>query len=121
MIPEDQLERGGVYQVRARNFTIAAYDGSGGFIGIREKLGSVYLFTEYLRAERFGPVGTVLPLEKIGHVPDDVSLRERDDALRATLEHAGGAPVLPDRSAEKAELRRLSALRSGEAPQSEGR
>jgi hypothetical protein len=48
----------GIYQIHSRNLDIAVYDGREGFIGIREKFGSTYLFTEYAW-EQGPPFGTV--------------------------------------------------------------
>lgn len=42
----DDLEIGRVYRVKSRNLNFAVFNGHG-FIGIREKMGSRYLFTEY--------------------------------------------------------------------------
>mgnify|MGYP001611912539 CR=1 FL=1 len=38
---------GRVYKLYCRNLLLGVYDGYGGFIGIRTKFGSRYLFTEY--------------------------------------------------------------------------
>jgi hypothetical protein len=45
-----------------------------GFIGIREKFGSRYLFTEYHWDSLYFP--TVKPLEIVGIVPDEIILEE---------------------------------------------
>jgi hypothetical protein len=52
------MEKGKLYKVDARNFTYAVYDGDGGFIGIRQKFGDAYLFTEldYEIDEKYGTV-----------------------------------------------------------------
>lgn len=39
--------KGRVYKLYCRNLLLGVYDGDGGFIGIRTKLGCRYLFTEY--------------------------------------------------------------------------
>ncbi len=67
---------GGIYHLR--NLTFGAYDGNGGFIGIREKFWQRFLFTEYHREgglDGHGAYGTASPLEKIGQVPEGVLLR----------------------------------------------
>lgn len=50
-IPFDELEVRGVYVLRSRNLRVGVWTGAG-FIGIREKLGSRYLFTEYPNTAR---------------------------------------------------------------------
>ena len=45
--PLDQCEKGRLYIVWARNFNVAIYDGNGGFIGVRQKFKSRFLFVEY--------------------------------------------------------------------------
>lgn len=63
------LERGRVYKFQARNFSYGVWDGVHGFIGIREKFYSVYLFTEY----HWDAGGTVTPLEATEHLlPDGI-------------------------------------------------
>ena len=47
MIPIKDCIKGRVYQIRCRNLRYGVYDGNSGFIGIREKFGVRYLFTEY--------------------------------------------------------------------------
>jgi hypothetical protein len=74
-LTRDQLERGAVYEVRSRNLIAGVYDGEQGFIGIREKFGDEYLFTEYLSRECGGdkqPFDTVHPFQKIGEAKSNV-------------------------------------------------
>jgi hypothetical protein len=71
-----ELVEGGIYEVRSRNLDLAVYDGNGGFTGIREKLGSRYLFTEYLRDG--GPAGTVTPGRQVASLLPGVPAWERD-------------------------------------------
>jgi hypothetical protein len=71
MMQLDELETGAVYEVRSRNLIVGVYNGAQGFIGVREKFGSEYLFTEYLSRECGGTqigVDTVHPVAKIGRV-----------------------------------------------------
>jgi len=68
MIKMKDCVRRGVYRIRSRNLTIGVYDGDGGFVGVREKFGSRYLFTEY-HHDRGAPYGTVRPI-----MPLDVRL-----------------------------------------------
>lgn len=70
---KDELAKGGVYKLQSRNLTVGVYDGNEGFIGIREKFGDEYLFTEYLCREQGGtkiPLDTVRVLGQIGRVSE---------------------------------------------------
>jgi hypothetical protein len=67
--------KGHVYKLRSRNLAYGIYDGNNGFIGIREKFGDLYLFTEY-HWDQGPPYGTVRPEEDLGPYPSD-DLRER--------------------------------------------
>ena len=60
-----QYEKGRLYHIQSRNLDLAVFDGDRGMIGIREKFGERYLFTEYL--DDGGPFGTVET--KPGHEP----------------------------------------------------
>lgn len=77
-----RLFKGGVYEVRSRNLVVAAYDGEEGFIGIREKFGDEYLFTEYLSREFGGtkqPLDTVRPVAYIATLDEDIPLATRGE------------------------------------------
>lgn len=63
-IPIEQCVKYGLYKIYSRNLTLGVYDGNGGFVGIREKFGDEYLFTEY-HWDTGEPFGTVMPLELI--------------------------------------------------------
>jgi hypothetical protein len=71
----EPLEQGGIYRIQSRNLAAGVYDGKGGFIGIREKFGDTYLFTEY-GWEQGPPYGTVRLENRIlvGRVPPEVPL-----------------------------------------------
>lgn len=73
----DPLQERGIYRIRSRNLTVGVYDGKGGFIGIREKFGSLYLFTEYAW-EQGPPYGTVRieGREGVGWCPPEIKLTE---------------------------------------------
>jgi len=76
MLKMDALEEGGIYRITARNFFVGAWNGTNGFIGIRQKFSDRYLFTEY--HHDYSPhVGTARPWEKVGQVPEGVELIER--------------------------------------------
>ena len=67
-IPNDELVTGGIYLVRARNFSVGIFTGDA-FIGHREKMGSVYLDVEYLRempGEDHRVHGTAWGLRRLG-------------------------------------------------------
>lgn len=56
-----------LYLLRSRNLSHGVYDGEGGFIGIREKFGQRYLFTEYHwdSDPHFGTANPVLDLGEV--------------------------------------------------------
>jgi len=76
-----------IYRIRSRNLVIGAWDAkSKGFIGLREKFGDVYLFTEYEHDLMGPPHGTARAVDDLGvDVPDDIVmdeyLRTSDGAL----------------------------------------
>lgn len=81
------LTKGHLYRIRSRNLSYGVYDGNGGFIGIREKFGALYLFTEY-DYDQGAPYGTVRVVEDLGPVPEGVEPvewlgqgEERDDNM----------------------------------------
>ena len=57
-------KKGFVYLVYARNFFIGLFDGKDGFVGIREKFGDKFLFTEYHWNNKEND-GTVIPIREI--------------------------------------------------------
>ena len=67
-IPLEQCQKGGLYRIRSRNLSFGVFDGNGGFVGIREKFGSEYLFTEY-HWDTGAPFGTVKPVELLEMCP----------------------------------------------------
>jgi hypothetical protein len=64
-------KRGHVYRIRSRNlaFGVFAPEKENGFIGIRTKFGSRYLFTEH-HWDNGPPFGTVKPIEDMGPLKD---------------------------------------------------
>lgn len=76
-IDDSELVDRRVYQIRSRNLVIGAWSASeSGFVGIREKLGSRYLFTEYARSHG----GTARAETDLGFdIPEQIPLRERDN------------------------------------------
>ncbi len=79
-----------LYRIHSRNLTFGVYDGKKGFIGIRTKFGSRYLFTEY-HWDQGPPYGTVNPKEDLGPMPDDIKCQESFD-----LEHETQRPIFHD-------------------------
>ncbi len=75
-IPMEECRKGFLYRIRSRNLDYGVYDGNGGFIGIRQKFGFRYLFTED-HWDTGPPFGTVKPLEELVKVPQFIEIRER--------------------------------------------
>src|SRR6266498_5084797 len=65
------LIEGHLYRIGSRNLPYGVYDGRGGFIGIREKFGSLFLFTEY-DWDKGPPFGTVTVREDLGPIPEGI-------------------------------------------------
>lgn len=76
-IDMDALEDRRVYRIRSRNLLVGAWRAEvKGFIGIREKFGSEYLFTEY-HHDADPHVGTVSAMEPLDVVvPEEIELVE---------------------------------------------
>jgi hypothetical protein len=68
-----------VYYIKSRNLNCGVFrEATGGFIGIREKFDSLYLFEEY-HWETSNTFGTVQPLIDIGVLPEGIELLETVD------------------------------------------
>lgn len=92
-IPLEQCQKGGLYRIHSRNLCFGVFDGHGGFVGIREKFGSEYLFTEY-HWDFDAYCGTVKPVELLEICPlSDIreSLGIVDDLTKREV--AFGQPV----------------------------
>jgi hypothetical protein len=74
-IPLNECVKGHVYRLLSRNLSVGVFNGNIGFIGVREKFGDEYLFTEY-HWDNGAPYGTAHPKEDLGPIPDGVELRE---------------------------------------------
>ncbi len=73
-IPIDQCISRRVYILVSRNLRLGVYDGNEGFIGIREKFGGRFLFTEF-HWDQGPPFGTVRGQVDTGiDVPPDIKL-----------------------------------------------
>ncbi len=72
----DECVKGRLYAIRCRNLGLGVYDGKQGFIGIREKFGDEYLFTEY-HYDQGPPFGTVYGVVDLGiDVPEGIDIVE---------------------------------------------
>lgn len=69
------LTEGHLYRIHSRNLPYGVYDGRSGFIGIREKFGGLFLFTEY-DYDDGPPFGTVIVKEDLGPIPPGIELVE---------------------------------------------
>lgn len=81
-------KRGHLYRVRSRNLAFGLFvpEKENGFIGIREKFGRLYLFTEY-HWDNGAPFGTVRPVEDLGLIEDPtIPFEERGPT---TCQHCG--------------------------------
>lgn len=73
-VPADDLEPGRAYRLKSRNLFVGFWEPErGGFIGVREKFGDRFLFTEYLYKELSG---TALPIEALDLWAGEVPLTE---------------------------------------------
>ena len=76
MISRDDMIIGGIYRISSRNLSVGAWDGTG-FIGIRIKFGSSFLFKEF-HYDDGAPYGTVRPSELIDMVSADIEIVEME-------------------------------------------
>ena len=80
-IPLAECKPRSVYRIDSRNLGIGVFNPkSNGFIGIREKFGQEYLFTEY-HWDTGPPFGTVCPQNEIDTLPSDIELSEDLDTI----------------------------------------
>jgi hypothetical protein len=69
-------KHGQVYKINSRNLSFGVFKmGVYGFIGIREKFGSRYLFTEF-HWDTGAPFGTVMPIKVICMLPSNIMVNE---------------------------------------------
>lgn len=89
-----ELENRCVYKIRSRNLIIGVWcSGARGFIGIREKFGSKFLFTEY-HSETGAPCGTAWQVGRIGLIPKNIPIVQS----LGTIDEATGRAVMFDRA-----------------------
>lgn len=63
-IEKDQLQPRRAYRLKSRNLLVGVWDPeSDGFIGVRQKFGDKYLFTEYFYGETWGTAHAVEALD----------------------------------------------------------
>jgi hypothetical protein len=76
MIPLSECKHGYLYRIHSRNLTLGVFDETcKGFIGVREKFGHRYLFTEF-HYDTGAPFGTVTPQELLEQCPSDIEVIE---------------------------------------------
>lgn len=76
MISIDDCKDRYLYKLSSRNLTFGVYNAEHkGFIGIREKFGATYLFTEY-HWDTGKPFGTAKALEEIEELPKSIANTE---------------------------------------------
>jgi len=81
LISLKECVKGRVYMLNCRNLDYGVYNGKDGFIGIRYKVGSRYLFTEYHK-DVDPHFGTVMGMEDLGiDVPNDIELIENEPTI----------------------------------------
>jgi hypothetical protein len=69
MIPLPECVHGGLYRINSRNLRLGVFrQHSKGFVGIREKFGTHFLFEEY-HWDTGEPFGTVCPQEFLEQCP----------------------------------------------------
>lgn len=75
-IPLSECKNRYLYRIHSRNLSYGIYnEKTEGFIGIRNKFGDDYLFTEFHRDNKSAG-GTVYPKKEYGKIPDDLELKE---------------------------------------------
>jgi hypothetical protein len=91
-IPLAECQKGHVYELRSRNLDRGVFDGETGFIGIRTKFDSRFLFTEY-HYETGAPHGTASPVAYVGPLPAEIGVYEYEQSV----DRESGRPVGFDR------------------------
>ena len=93
MIPMSECKHGWLYKIDSRNLILGVYNETQqGFVGIREKFGNEYLFTEY-HWDTGAPFGTVCPQEALEQCPLS-DIRETVN----TIDSVTGKPVEFDKA-----------------------
>jgi len=80
-IPLDQCKHGYLYKIHSRNLGLGVFNSKdNGFIGIRTKFSSRYLFTEF-HWDTGIPYGTVKPERELEKIPDAIIIAEELDTI----------------------------------------
>lgn len=95
-IPLSACQKGHIYELHSRNLARGVFDGETGFVGIRTKFGSRYLFTEY-HHETGPPHGTALPLHHLDVLPEGIGVYEYEQSI----DRVSGRPVAFDSPVSK--------------------
>lgn len=85
-ISQEELVKGGVYEVHARNFSVGVWNGDNGFVGLRLKFGTEYLDTEYLWDEPYH--GTASAKQLLETLPEHTNVSEDNKGLEIFLRRA---------------------------------
>lgn len=76
-LPLEQMVHGRIYAIRSRNLLVGVWDAeASGFIGLRTKFGSEYLFTEY-HWDTGGQHGTAFAKRDLGLDVGDIPVSDR--------------------------------------------
>ena len=74
MIPKDKCQNRFLYKINSRNLYFGVFrKETGGFIGLRTKFDSIFLFEEY-HWDNGPPYGTVKPEEILEELPEEIKL-----------------------------------------------
>jgi len=86
-VPKAECKDRRLYRIQSRNLRLGVFKAaSGGFLGLRTKFGSTYVFEEF-HWDNGEPYGTVLPQEELlEELPAGVSNEEDCDGLRSWLQ-----------------------------------
>jgi len=76
----EELEKGKIYTVWARNFSVGVWDGEKSFLGIRYKFGSVFL-DEETHWDLDSTFGTCKPEKEIGELAEAVEVKRGSKEL----------------------------------------
>ncbi len=110
-------KHGWLYEIMSRNLTMGVFrKDRNGFVGIREKLGDVYLFVEN-HWDTGAPFGTVKPLKLVEQCPikkldeffqgEDRKIRENEQLFNWLKEKGGMPPAWVNRRKHLDDIRML--------------
>lgn len=86
-IPLDACKERRLYRIRSRNLRLGVFrERTGGFLGLREKFGSIFVFEEF-HWDTGEPFGTVQPVEELPEsLPDSIVLEDSLGSMCGTCE-----------------------------------